>query len=102
MSTRLNKHKMCTKGSLIFLNHVHSPWLLVGVTVTVSLIAIGRASGPGDPCAALPAATESVQAAVPGRASGTAREVTAPEVVLVVPRTRLHNTHTHTHTYIIL
>ena len=24
MSTRLNKHKMCTKGSYIFLNHVHS------------------------------------------------------------------------------
>ena len=24
MSTRLNKHKMCTKGSFIFFNHVHS------------------------------------------------------------------------------
>ena len=24
MSTRLNKHKMCTKGSFIFWNHVHS------------------------------------------------------------------------------
>ena len=24
MSTRLTKHKMCTKGSFIFLNHVHS------------------------------------------------------------------------------
>ena len=24
MSTRLNKHKMYTKGSYIFLNHVHS------------------------------------------------------------------------------
>ena len=24
MSTRLNKHKICTKGSFILLNHVHS------------------------------------------------------------------------------
>ena len=24
MSTRINNHKMCTKGSFIFLNHVHS------------------------------------------------------------------------------
>ena len=24
MSTRMNNHKMCTKGSFVFLNHVHS------------------------------------------------------------------------------